>query len=61
MVLQPDWAAIYIPRGQGSATLLTRPFLARAYEGGWARDSQIDGAVRAYAHALDDHYLTRSK
>ena len=23
--------------------------------------SQIDGAVRAYAHAYDDHYLTRSK
>ena len=23
--------------------------------------SQIDGAVRAYAHAHDDHYLTRSK
>ena len=22
---------------------------------------QIDGAVRAYAHAHDDHYLTRSK
>ena len=21
MVLQPDWAAIYVPRGQGSATL----------------------------------------
>ena len=24
-------------------------------------ESQIDGAVRAYAHAHDDHYLTRSK
>ena len=23
--------------------------------------SQIDGAVRAYAYAYDDHYLTRSK
>ena len=23
--------------------------------------SQIDGAVRAYAHAHEDHYLTRSK
>ena len=23
--------------------------------------SQIDGAVRAHAHAYDDHYLTRSK
>ena len=23
--------------------------------------SQIDGAVRAYAHAHDDHYLTHSK
>ena len=23
--------------------------------------SQIDGAVQAYAHAHDDHYLTRSK
>ena len=23
--------------------------------------SQIDGTVQAYAHAHDDHYLTRSK
>ena len=23
--------------------------------------SQMDGTVRAYAHAYDDHYLTRSK
>ena len=33
MVLQHDWAAIYLPRGQGSATLLTRPFLVCAWRG----------------------------
>ena len=33
-------------------TALTFPVLCLAY---------IDGAVRAYAHAHDDHYLMRSK
>ena len=36
MVLQPDWAAKYVPRGQGSATL--DPNLSHVHEGGWARD-----------------------
>ena len=25
--LQPDWNALYVPPGQGSVTLLIRPFL----------------------------------
>ena len=31
--LQPDWNALYVPPGQGSATLLTRPVLTRARRG----------------------------
>ena len=41
-----------------SGTALTFPVLCLAYT---RVVSQIDGAVRAYAHAHDDHYLTRSK
>ena len=43
-----------------SGTPLTFPVLCLAYT---RVVSQIDGAVRAYAHAHahDDHYLTRSK
>ena len=37
-----------------SGTALTFPVFTRVV-------SQIDGVVRAYAHAHDDHYLTRSK
>ena len=37
MVLQPDWAAIYVPRGQGSATLLTRGWCKT-----WTLDSGLD-------------------
>ena len=38
-------------------TALTFPVLCLTYT---RIVSQIDGAVRAYAHAHDDHYLTRS-
>ena len=41
-----------------SGTALTFPVLCLAYT---RVVSQIDCAVRAYAHAHDDHYLTRSK
>ena len=41
-----------------SGTALTFQVLGLAYT---PVVSQIDGAVRAYAHARDDLYLTRSK
>ena len=41
-----------------SGTVLTFPVLCLAYT---RVVSQIDGTVRAYAHAHDDHYLMRSK
>ena len=41
-----------------SGTVLTFLVLCLAYTRVVA---QIDGAVRAYAHADDDHYLTRTK
>ena len=39
-----------------SGTALTFPVLCLTYT---RVVSQIDGAVQAYAHAHDDHYLTR--
>ena len=41
-----------------SGTALTFPVLCLAYT---RVVSQIDGAVRTYAHAHDDHYLSISK
>ena len=41
-----------------SGTALTFPVLCLVYT---RVVSQIDGTVQAYAHARDDHYLTRSK
>ena len=46
------------PEPYQSGTALTFQVLGLAYT---PVVSQIDGAVRAYAHAHDDHYLTRSK
>ena len=46
------------PEPYQSGTVLTFPVLCLAYT---RVVSQIDGGVRAYAHAHDDHYLTRSK
>ena len=51
-----------VNRGPGhcqSGTALIFPVLCLAYTR--IVESQIDGAVRAYEHAHDDHYLTRSK
>ena len=33
--LQPGWYSLYVPLGQGSVTLLTRPFLVGARRGAW--------------------------
>ena len=46
------------PKPCQSGTALTFPVLCLAYT---RVVSQIDGAVRAYVHACDDHCLTRSK
>ena len=46
------------PCQSGTLTALTFPVLCLAYT---RVVSQIDGAVEAYAHAHDDHYLTRLK